>query len=64
MGLIPERELIRPLLEPHSGHLPEWIRLCGNCEHVHEIVDAATKQAETVGRMTARAGLINRNGSD
>lgn len=64
VGLIPERELIRPLLEPHSGHLPEWIRLCGNCEHVHEIVDAATKQAETVGRMTARAGLINRNGSD
>ncbi|MBR2880676.1 MAG: NAD(P)/FAD-dependent oxidoreductase [Oscillospiraceae bacterium] len=45
VGLIPERELI-------SGFdaIPEWLRLCGNCESVHEIVDSVTMQAEAVGR--------------
>lgn len=40
VGLIPERELAADIGEP------EWLSFCGNCEHVHEIVDAATMQAE------------------
>ncbi len=40
VGLITERELADSVGEP------EWLRFCGNCEHIHEIVDAATMQAE------------------
>lgn len=40
VGLIPEREAAADVGEP------EWLSFCGNCEHVHEIVDAATMQAE------------------
>lgn len=45
VGLIPERELVDGL-EP----LPDWLRLCGNCESIHEIVDSVSSQAESVGR--------------
>ena len=48
VGLIPERELAAGL-EP----LPEWLRACGNCDFIHEIVDAVSSQAEAVGRDTA-----------
>ena len=45
VGLIPERELL-------SGFdaLPDWLRLCGNCDYVHEIVDTVSTQAEKLGR--------------
>ncbi len=45
VGLIPERELVSGFSE-----LPEWLRLCGNCDYVHEIVDSVTVQAESMGR--------------
>ena len=45
VGLIPERELISGFDE-----LPDWLRLCGNCDYVHEIVDTVSMQAESVGR--------------
>lgn len=45
VGLIPERELISGFSE-----LPDWLRLCGNCDYVHEIVDTVSMQAESVGR--------------
>ena len=31
-----------------EGRLPDWLRLCGNCDYVHEIVDSVTVQAETL----------------
>lgn len=48
LGLIPERELIAPLLQ--SGSLPAWLHLTGNCEKVHDIVDSVTAEAEALGR--------------
>ena len=48
VGLIPERELLSGFSE-----LPDWLRLCGNCDYVHEIVDSVTTQAESVGRELA-----------
>ena len=45
VGLIPERELLRPF----GDRIPDWIRLCGNCDYVHEIVDTVTAQAEKLG---------------
>ncbi|MGE4277072.1 MAG: NAD(P)/FAD-dependent oxidoreductase [Lawsonibacter sp.] len=47
LGLIPERELIDPLWQ--SGRLPDWISLCGNCDHIYDIVDSITAQAEKLG---------------
>lgn len=47
LGLIPERELVRPLAL--DGKLPTWLSLCGNCEHVHDIVDSVTTQALQLG---------------
>lgn len=46
LGLIPERELLAGL----GGKLPGWASLCGNCDYVHDIVDAVTTQAEELGR--------------
>ena len=43
VGLVPE--LLRPLGEQTPG----WVSLCGNCDYVHEIVDAVTAQAEALG---------------
>lgn len=45
VGLVPERELLRSLGEQTPG----WVSLCGNCDYVHEIVDAVTAQAEALG---------------
>ena len=41
VGLVPERELLRPL----GPELPPWVVLCGNCDYVHQIVDSVTAQA-------------------
>lgn len=40
IGLIPERELLQGLGQP------DWLRLCGNCDYIHEIVDTVSAQAE------------------
>lgn len=42
VGLIPERELARGLEQE------DWLYFCGNCDHVHPIVDSACMQAEKV----------------
>lgn len=54
IGMIPERELLteafgnpeRKLQVGESGNpereLPDWIRVVGNCDYVHEIVDGVT----------------------
>ena len=51
VGLIPERELAKPLTAP-DGTLPDWLIPVGNCDFIHEIVDAVTMQAEAVGMIS------------
>lgn len=53
LGLVPERSLAEPL--EREGGRPGWLRLCGNCDYVHEIVDSVTVQAETLGAGLAGA---------
>ncbi len=55
VGLLPDRSLCRGLTAD-DGRLPDWLRLCGNCDHVHDIVDSVVKHATAVGAETA-AGL-------
>lgn len=51
-GLIPDRTLIQNFFPslwetaPDLNALPEWLHLCGNCHHVHPIVDGVSFQAE------------------
>ena len=49
LGIVPERELLRPLGEPP----PPWVFLCGNCRYIHRTVDTVSRQGETVGREAA-----------
>lgn len=51
VGLIPERRILKGLWQ--DGTLPDWITLCGNCHHVHKIVDSVTLQAEEAGAAAA-----------
>ena len=51
VGLIPERELALPLLS--SGAPPDWLGFAGNCDFIHEIVDAVTVQALALGAAMA-----------
>ena len=44
LGLIPERELVRGLGDP------DWLFLAGNCHRVHDLVDSAVTEAETIGK--------------
>lgn len=44
MGLVPDREHAEKLKTEEK--YPEWLFFCGNCESVHDIVDAVTVQAE------------------
>ena len=44
LGLIPERELLADL--ETDGRPPDWLKSCGNCDYIHEIVDTVTTQAE------------------
>ncbi len=52
-GLTPERTLLQGL--ESGGELPDWLYLSGNCEHVHDIVDAVTREALTLGKALAAA---------
>ena len=47
VGLIPEQTLCRNVTE--DGQFPDWLRLCGNCDSVHDIVDSVTREAEALG---------------
>lgn len=51
VGLIPERRILPECWR--EKNLPDWISLCGNCHHVHKIVDSVTLQAEEVGSLAA-----------
>jgi len=51
VGLVPERELAEEACE--GGVIPPWLFICGNAEHVHQIVDSAEAQAEEIGRKAA-----------
>lgn len=51
VGLIPEQRILKGLRQ--DGNLPDWISLCGNCHHVHKIVDSVTLQAEETGAAVA-----------
>lgn len=51
LGLIPDRELAEPL-RTEKG-FPEWIHFCGNADHVHEIADSVSQEAEKLGRQVA-----------
>lgn len=42
IGLIPERELIVGLNDP------DWLRCCGNCDRIYDIVDSLSVQAEAL----------------
>ena len=53
VGLIPERELARPLLS--GGAPPGWLAFAGNCDFIHEIVDSVTVQALALGEAAAKA---------
>ena len=58
LGMVPERELLRPLGEP----LPPWVFPCGNCQRIHRTVDTVTLQGEAAGRKAAELALGAGNG--
>lgn len=47
VGLIPEQRIVKGIRR--NGRLPCWVTLCGNCHHVHKIVDSVTQQGEEAG---------------
>ena len=47
LGLLPDQTLCRSLLV--KGQLPSWLRLSGNCESVHDIVDSVVREAYALG---------------
>ena len=49
LGLVPETS-IADHLRGEKG-FPEWLHLCGNSDHVHEIVDSVTTEGYELGRM-------------
>lgn len=48
IGLIPERRIVNDVMDKDS--FPKWLTLCGNCHHVHKIVDHVTLQAQETGK--------------
>ena len=53
LGMVPERELLRPLGE----RLPPWVFLCGNCRSIHRTVDTVSRQGAAAGRAAAQWAL-------
>ena len=49
LGMVPERELLRPLGDP----LPPWVFLCGNCRSIHRTVDTVSRQGAETGQEAA-----------
>ena len=60
VGLIPERELALPLMAGESA--PEWLRLAGNCSHVHDFADAAGREGQRIGQELAEELKAERKG--
>lgn len=44
VGLIPDRELIADLGEVN------WLHICGNCHHVHPMIEAVIKEGYAAGK--------------
>ena len=44
IGLTPDRSLLYALGEP------EWLRLCGNCSRIYELVDSARADSQHIGK--------------
>ena len=55
-GLTPERTLLRGLGEGEA--LPDWLKLSGNCEYVHDIVDAVTREGLALGGSLPSCGAL------
>ncbi len=51
IGMIPEQSLLNGL-RGEKG-LPNWVQLCGNCDHIHELVDKVLNDAGKIGRQAA-----------
>lgn len=51
IGLIPDRTLCRSL---HAPEMPAWLKLCGNCDYVHDMVDNVIKEASALGAEALR----------
>lgn len=45
VGLVPDRTLV-----PAGEERPPWLYLAGNCDYVHDIVDAVTREALALGK--------------
>ena len=43
VGLVPDRELVGDLGDP------DWLSLCGNCNHVHPMVETVVKEGKQAG---------------
>lgn len=43
LGLIPDRALAP------GGIIPDWLRLCGNCDYIHDMVDRVVGEAASLG---------------
>ena len=43
VGLVPDRALLP------NADIPPWLHLAGNCDYVHDIVDAVTREALALG---------------
>ncbi len=48
LGLVPERSAAEKLCGEEG--FPDWLHLCGNADHVHEIVDSVTTESLELGR--------------
>ena len=47
LGLLPDRSLVSHLRK--DDLFPDWLRLCGNCDLIYDIVDSLTVRAEQTG---------------
>ncbi len=58
IGLIPERETVRSVT---ADGTPPWLHYTGNCDYVHDFVDAVSQHAEALGSLIG--DMIGGNGS-
>jgi len=57
VGLVPERELLSAF--PPDAPLPGWLRCAGNCEAIHDIVDAVSAHAADAVRALLPTGTLS-----
>ena len=58
LGLVPEISAAEALRA--DGAFPDWLYLCGNADHIHEIVDGVTRESLRLGRCLGRSLKENR----